>query len=156
MAEAALLQEDEQKDKYLTFNLGEEGYGIDISHVIEIIGIQSITHVPDVPAFIKGIINLRGTIIPVLDVRTRFKKEEVTYTDRTCIIVIQIDTTQIGLIVDKVAEVLAIPSEQIVAPPELTQHTNRYIKGIGKTDQDVKLILDCHKLLIEEEEETLH
>lgn len=155
MEDQLTLGEDEQKDKYLTFILGEESYGIEIRHVIEIIGMQTITHVPDVPMFIKGIINLRGSIIPVLDVRTRFNKEAIPYTDRTCIIVIQMESIQVGLIVDKVAEVIIIPHHQVVAPPSLTQQTNRYIKGIGKIEQDVKLILDCYKLLTEEELETL-
>lgn len=144
-------EEDEQKDKYLTFNLGEESYGIEIRFVTEIIGIQEITVVPEVPSFIKGIINLRGKIIPVMDVRLRFKKEFQPYNDRTCIIVIELQQISIGLIVDKVTEVSSIPANQIVPPPEFTQYSNRYIQGIGKVNDEVKLILNCDKLINEEE-----
>jgi len=87
----AVKTENTQKDKYLTFLLGEETYAIEIKYVTEIIGIQPITQVPELPSYIKGIINLRGRIIPVMDVRLRFKKPPVEYNDRTCIIVIDID-----------------------------------------------------------------
>lgn len=148
-------EEDEQKDKYLTFNLGEESYGIEIRFVTEIIGIQEITVVPEVPSFIKGIINLRGQIIPVMDVRLRFKKSFQPYNDRTCIIVIEFQQICIGLIVDKVAEVISIPSHDIVLPPEYTQFSNRYVQGIGTINEEVKLILNCEKLINEEEAEKL-
>ncbi|URN94982.1 MAG: chemotaxis protein CheW [Candidatus Pristimantibacillus lignocellulolyticus] len=140
-------EEDEQKDKYLTFNLGEESYGIEIRYVIEIVGIQDITVVPEVPQYIKGIINLRGQIIPVMDVRLRFKKLFQQYNDRTCIIVVQIQHIVIGLIVDKVAEVVSIPLSNIVPPPEYTQISNQYIQGIGKLNDEVMLLLDCNKLI---------
>ena len=144
-------EEDEQKDKYLAFNLGEESYGIEIRYVTEIVGIQDITVVPEVPQYIKGIINLRGQIIPVMDVRLRFKKPFQPYNDRTCIIVVQIGQIDIGLIVDKVAEVVSIPNSNIVPPPEFTQVNNRYIQGIGKLEEEVKLLLDCNKLIHEQE-----
>lgn len=148
-------QEETQKDKFLTFTLGKEYYGIEIKYVTEIIGIQPITEVPELPEHIRGIINLRGKIIPVMDVRLRFKKEFKEYNDRTCVIVIDAENILIGLIVDSVSEVLSIPSEDIVDPPDLNQHTNKYIKGIGKTGNNVKLILDCEKLLSEEEMDSL-
>jgi purine-binding chemotaxis protein CheW len=153
--ELLVQQEETQKDKFLTFTLGKEYYGIEIKYVTEIIGIQPITEVPELPEYIRGIINLRGKIIPVMDVRLRFKKEFKEYNDRTCIIVIDAENILIGLIVDSVSEVLSIPSEDIVDPPDLNQHTNKYIKGIGKTGNDVKLILDCEKLLSEEEMDSL-
>ena len=84
-------EEDTQKDKYLTFSLGDEVYGIDIRVVIEIIGIQKITNVPEVPDYVRGIINLRGKIIPVVDMRLRFRREYREYTDRTCVIVVEIN-----------------------------------------------------------------
>lgn len=155
MAEAALdliEQEDTQKDKFLTFFLGNEFYGIEIKYVTEIIGIQPITEVPELPEYIKGIINLRGKIIPVMDVRIRFKKPVKEYNDRTCVIVIDIRNLSIGLIVDSVSEVLSIPGENIVSPPEVNNPVgNRYIKGIGKVRNDVKLILNCSKLLNDDE-----
>jgi purine-binding chemotaxis protein CheW len=146
---------DTQKGKYLTFNLGNEYYGIEIRFVTEIIGIQAITEVPELPDYIKGIINLRGKIIPVMDVRARFKKNSIEYNDRTCVIVIDIRDISIGLIVDGVSDVLSIPDEEMVHPPEINKGGNRYIKSIGKVGNDVKLILDCYKLLNDDEIETL-
>jgi purine-binding chemotaxis protein CheW len=145
-------QEDTQHGRFLTFTLGHEAFGIEIQFVTEIIGIQPITVIPEVPTFIKGIINLRGKIIPVIDVRLKFKKEPVEYTDRTCIIVIDIRETCVGLIVDNVAEVLVIGDDNIVPPPDYkTGLQNRYIKAIGKVGDEVKLLLDCDKLLKNEE-----
>ncbi|WP_071392860.1 chemotaxis protein CheW [Bacillus tuaregi] len=150
-----VLEEDTQKDRFLTFEIGEESYGIEIKFVTEIIGLQPITEVPELPEYIRGIINLRGKIIPVMDVRLRFKKAFREYNDRTCVIVIDIDDISIGLIVDRVSEVLTIVEEEIVPPPELSKNSNKYIKGIGKSGTDVKLLIDCHKLLNEEETENL-
>ncbi|MDW7675917.1 MAG: chemotaxis protein CheW [Bacillota bacterium] len=153
--EEILEQEDTQKDKFLTFSLGSEFYGMEIKHVTEIIGLQPITEVPEVPDYVKGIINLRGKIIPVMDVRLRFKKPFREYNDRTCVIVIDIKDIAVGLIVDSVSEVLAIPEEEIVSPPEVSKSGNKYIKGIGKVGSEVKLILDCNKLLNDEEADSL-
>lgn len=147
--------EDTQKDKYLIFFLGKEFYGIEIKYVIEIIGIQTITEVPGLPHYLKGIINLRGKIIPVMDVRERFKKVCKEYNERTCVIVIEINHLFVGLIVDQVAEVLNIPEGEIVAPPEATDSENKFIKGIGKVRDDVKLLIDCEKLLSQENVENL-
>lgn len=150
------LEEDTQKGKFLTFALGAEVYGIEIKYVTEIIGMQAITEVPDLPEYIKGIINLRGKIIPVMDVRLRFKKQLRNYNDRTCIIVVEIKDVAVGLIVDTVAEVLAITDEDIVLPPQVnSNYQQRYISAIGKVGSDVKLILDCDKLLNDEEVEGL-
>lgn len=150
------IEEDTQKDRFLTFSLGKESYGIEIKYVIEIIGIQSITEIPELPEYVRGIINLRGKIIPVLDVRLRFKKEPKEYNDRTCVIVVDIEEVSIGLIVDRVAEVITIPEEEMVDPPQTNRGlSNRYIKKIGKIGNDVKLLLDCEKLLTENELEDL-
>jgi len=144
--------EDTQKGKYLTFVIQNEGYGIEIQYVTEIIGMQKITEVPDLPEFLRGIINLRGKIIPVMDVRLRFKKPVIAYNDRTCVVVVDINEISVGLIVDTVAEVLDIKDEDVVDPPEtMMGSANRYIKGIGKTGNGVTLLLDCNKLLKEEE-----
>jgi len=151
------MEEDTQKGRFLTFLLGNETYGIEIKYVTEIIGIQTITEVPELPDYVKGIINLRGNIIPVMDVRLRFKKEPKEYNDRTCIIVIDINDVSIGLIVDSVSEVITIPEQDIVEPPKMGNgFNNRYIKNIGKVDDDVKLLLDCEKLLTEDELEELN
>lgn len=150
------LQEDTQKDKFLTFSLGAETYGIDIRYVTEIIGIQPITEVPELPDYVKGIINLRGKIIPVMDVRLRFRKPARDYNDRTCVIVVDIGETSVGLIVDSVAEVTSIPEADIVPPPSSsTGFSNRYIKGLGKVGREVKLLLDCAKLLSQDDMELL-
>jgi purine-binding chemotaxis protein CheW len=144
-------EEDTQKGKFLTFSLGNESYGIEILYVTEIVGIQPITEVPELPEYIKGIINLRGKIIPVMDVRLRFKKSSVDYNDRTCIVVIDIKDISIGMIVDTVAEVLSIPEHEIVPPPDINKGGKKYMKGIGKTGSEVILILDCEKLLDDDE-----
>lgn len=155
LVEALQAEEDTQKDKYLTFSVGNEDYGIEIRYVTEIIGIQMITEIPELPDYVKGIINLRGKIIPVMDVRLRFKKEPIPYNDRTCVIVVDIRDISIGLIVDRVSEVLSIAEHEIVPPPEMNKAGNRYIKGIGKAENEVKLLLDCDKLLNDEDAESL-
>ncbi|MDF2544455.1 MAG: chemotaxis signal transduction protein [Herbinix sp.] len=148
-------EEDTQKDKYLTFLLGNESYGIEIKYVTEIIGIQPFTVVPELPDYIRGIINLRGKIIPVMDVRLRFKKSFKDYNDRTCIVVIDVKDMNMGLIVDSVADVHSIPDTEIVAPPEIYRSGNRYIKGVGKVNNEVELLLDCEKLLNDDDAEQL-
>lgn len=144
-------QEDTQKGKYLTFALSNELYGIEIKHVTEIIGIQQIVVLPELPEYFRGIINLRGKIVPVMDVRLRFNKEFRDYNDRTCVIVIDIKEVSMGLIVDSVSEVLTIPSSEIVPPPDITKGGNRYINGIGKVGNEVTLLLNCDKLLYDED-----
>jgi len=140
--------EDTQKDKFLTFTVGNEDYGLEIYHVTEIIGIQKITEVPDMPDYIKGVINLRGKVIPVMDVRKRFKFEARDYDDRTCIVVVNINDTFIGLVVDTVKEVSDIPETQIEPPPAVSEGNQQlFIKGLGKVDQNVKILLDVDKLL---------
>lgn len=151
-----VMEEDTQKDKFLIFSIDKEQYGIEIKYVLEIIGIQKITEVPELPDYVKGVINLRGKIIPVMDVRLRFKKKFRDYDDRTCIIVVQIKDMSIGLIIDRVIEVVDIEEEQITPPPELNKSSsNKYIKGIGKIGEEVKLLIDCDKLLSQEEVEEI-
>ncbi len=155
MDEIIETEEDTQKGKYLTFSLGQEFYGLEIQYVTEIIKLQPITEVPEMPDYIRGIINLRGKIIPLMDARSRFRKSIVEYNDRTCVIVIDIQDISIGLIVDSVSEVLSIPDEEIVPPPDLNRGGSRYIKGIGKVGSEVKLLLDCEKMLSDDDLETL-
>ena len=145
-------EEDTQKDKYLTFHLAGEDYGIDIAFVTEIIGIQKITEVPDMPDFVKGVINLRGKVIPVMDVRLRFKLSERAYDERTCIVVVDINSTAVGLVVDQVNEVADIPEKDVEPPPRTTKGTSsRYLKGMGKVDDEVRILLNVDKLLYDEE-----
>ncbi len=152
LMDSTIEEEDTQQDKFLTFSIGNETYGIEIRIVTEIIGIQPITEVPEVPEYVKGIINLRGKIIPVMDIRLRFKKEFREYNDRTCVIVVDVRDLSLGFIVDGVSEVIAIPEENIVPPPSLKASHNKYIKGIGKVGEEVKLLLDCDKLFNEADE----
>jgi purine-binding chemotaxis protein CheW len=148
-------EEDTLKGKYLIFSMGKELYGMDIRDITEIIGIQPITEVPEMPEYIRGITNLRGKIIPVMDARCRFKKALREYDDRTCIIVIETNEIFIGLIVDSVVEVLTMDEKDIALPPEIKKEKCKYIKGIGKTGGNVKLLIDCEKLLSDDEVETL-
>jgi len=144
------LNEDTQKDKYLTFHLGTEDYGIEIRFVTEIIGIQKITIIPEMPDYIKGVINLRGKIIPVMDVRMRFKLEPRAYDERTCVVVVNIHDSAVGLVVDTVSEVADIPESQIESATGLNNNkSNAFIQGIGKIGDDIKIILDVNKLLFE-------
>lgn len=143
-----IIEEDTTKDKYLTFKIDEEEYGIDICYVLEIISVCAITWVPETPDYLKGIINLRGSIIPAIDVRLRFNKEERDYDSLTCIIVIMIDDYTVGLIVDTVDEVMLIPENKISPPPSAKlKFQNKFIRNIGKVGDDVQLLLDLDKFL---------
>lgn len=144
-------QEDSQRDKYLTFLVDTEEYGIAIRYVTEIIGLQKITDIPDLPPVIKGVINLRGRIIPVMDMRSRFRLPAREYDSRTCVVVVNLDSRTIGLIVDRVSEVQVIPAEQVEPPPRSGKGGCRYIQGIGKIDDQVKILLEVTTLLDEEE-----
>ena len=150
-----IVNEDTMKGKFLTFTLGKEFYGIDICYVTEIVGIQPITVVPELPDFIKGIINLRGQIIPVMDARLKFNKIVREYNDRTCIIVIDVNELSIGVIVDAVSEVLTMSDENIVPPPMVGGSGRKYIKSVGKNNEQVILIIDCGALLNQEELENI-
>jgi len=150
--EDILEDEDSQLDKYITFTLGKEEYAIEIRYVVEIVGLQKITELPDMPEFVRGVINLRGEVFPIIDVRRRFNMQEIPYTDRTCIIIVSIEDTSIGLIVDEVSEVLDIKPENISGSPKtVSRSRGKFIKGIGKVNEEVKIILDIEKILSEEE-----
>ncbi len=143
-----------KKTKYVTFKSGDEYFGIDIQYVSEIIVFQEITKVPESEDYIKGLINLRGKIIPVIDVRIRFKQEPFEYDDRTCIIVVKVRQTVVGLIVEKIAEVVEIGEDNVIPSPTLAKletPQNRYVYGIGKVGNDVKILLDPDKLLNDED-----
>lgn len=149
-----LLDDDDesQEDKYLTFRIDGEFYGINVLDVVEILRMIGITPIPESLPYIRGIINLRGKIIPVMDVRLRFGLEEKQADDRTCIIVVNMKGADIGLIVDTVAEVLEIPSEQIDAMPAVNQSGHqKFIRGIGKVEDSVKILLELEKMVNEEE-----
>ncbi|MFH2091956.1 MAG: chemotaxis protein CheW [Pseudomonadota bacterium] len=142
--------------KYLTFSLEKEEYGIGILKVKEIIGMMPITSVPRTPAFVKGVINLRGKVIPVVDLRLKFDMGEIPYTDRTCIIVVEIDadddTVLIGIVVDAVSEVLNIQEEDIEQTPAFgTKLNTEYILGMAKMGGGVKILLNIDKVLSTQE-----
>ena len=148
------VQAETQQDTYVTFYSGNECFALEIQYVNEIIVYQEITQIPESEDYIKGLINLRGKIIPVMDVRLRFKQEPKKYTDRTCIIIVNVKGTVAGLIVDKMAEVVKIAGEDILEPPTLgseDKSQNRYVYGIGKVGDSVKLLLDPDKLLKDED-----
>lgn len=148
MAAELLADREKQKGKNLTFIIDTETYGLEIKYVRQIIGMQKITFVPDQPIYKKGIINLRGQIIPIMDLRLKFKKEENEYGDRTCIIVLDVNDMTVGIIVDQVSEVVTIYDDDIVDPPEFdAEIQNRLIRGIGKTNQKVIILLDSCQLV---------
>ena len=150
----------EKEGKYLTFVLEAEDYGISINSVREIIGMMTITSVPRSPEFIRGVINLRGKVIPIVDLRTRFGMKSAETTERTCIIVVEVNRADtriiMGLVVDSVSEVLAIKGEDIEASPSFgSQLETRYILGMAKLEGGVKILLDIDRVLDNSEMEAI-
>lgn len=141
--------EDIRQGKYMTFQVGTDVFGIELKYVNEIIQMQPVTPIPEVEHFIKGLINLRGKIIPVIDVADRFDKKVFEYNDRTCVIVIEVKGVEVGLIIENIAEVVSIDSENILPPPTVGHGSgqSKFVHGIGKIGEDVKLLLDPVKLL---------
>jgi purine-binding chemotaxis protein CheW len=142
--------------KYLTFTLADEDYGISIKKTREIIGMMPVTKVPQTNAYVKGVINLRGKVIPVIDLRRRFGLEEIEHTDRTCIVIVEVvgrqAAVQMGIIVDSVSEVLNIQEDDVEPPPDLSAgNRTRYILGMAKTEESVKILIDIDKVLGEAE-----
>ena len=134
--------------KYLTFVLGSEQYGVEIVKVREILGVLPITPMPQAPHYVKGVINLRGKVIPVLDTRTKFGMPEKETTPETCIIVVDVGGTSVGLLVDTVKEVMDIREEQIEDPPRFGAGAdNGFIRGLGKIGDQVKILLDIDRVL---------
>jgi len=145
-----------REGKYLTFTLHKEEYGIGILKIKEIIGMMPITSVPQTPEYIKGVVNLRGKVIPVMDLRLRFSMPAMDYTERTCIIVVEISgqagTVQVGVVVDAVSEVLNIKSEDIEPTPSFgTKLNTDYILGLAKMGGGIKILLDITRVLSSEE-----
>jgi purine-binding chemotaxis protein CheW len=141
-----LAQQDDVdtiRDMYLTFDIGAEEYGVSIAGVTEIVGIQRIMPIPDMPAYLKGVINLRGKVIPLMDVRLRFAMPERAYDDRTVIIVMEVDDAPVGLIVDGVREVREISPDRIDTHTHFGRGgTPQVIAGIGRLDEGVAVLLD--------------
>ncbi len=146
----------DREGKYLTFTLAGEEYGIGILKIKEIIGMMAITSVPQTPEFIKGVINLRGKVIPVMDLRLRFGMPAMDYTERTCIIVVEINggagTVQVGVVVDAVSEVLNIKADDIEPTPSFGTRLNTdFILGMAKMNGGIKILLDINRVLSSEE-----
>ena len=141
-------EDDQNKERYLSFPIGGNLYGISMRYVQEIIPIQPITGMPNMPSFIVGVINLRGQIVTVMDIRIRFHLPERPYESRTCIIVLNFNERKVGLIVDTVAEVVSIPMENIDPPPRNPKNPqNRFIEGMGKVEKQVKVLLNIEAIL---------
>jgi len=138
--------------KYLTFSLGSEEYGVGIMKVREIIGIMEITAVPHTPEYVKGVINLRGRVIPIIELRLKFQMEPQEYTDRTCIIVVEVrgeaGPLMVGMLVDSVSEVINVAPEDIEPPPDFgTAGESDHILGMGKIKGEVKILLDVDRVV---------
>ena len=145
-------QEQEIGGKFLTFFLEDEEYGIEILKVQEIIGMMSVTPVPRTPSFVRGVINLRGQVIPIIDLRLKFGMPAIAQTEETCIIVVRAQGVEMGIIVDKVSEVLDIATEEIDPVPSFGATVDTaYILGIGKAAGNVKLLLHIDKVLSTDE-----
>lgn len=150
-------EKSNREGKYLTFSLGGEEYGIGILKVKEIIGMMPITPVPQTPTFVKGVINLRGKVIPVIDLRLKFGMESIPYNERTCIIVVEASglaagRVMMGLVVDAVSEVVNIKEEDIEDTPTFgTRLSTEYILGMAKAGDAVKILLDIDRVLTTQE-----
>ena len=143
---------DDRAGKYLTFRLGKEDFAIQVLKVREIVGIQDITSVPQMPAYVKGVINLRGKVISVVDLRLKFALTEREYTQRTCIIVVQVQSggmaIQTGVIVDEVSEVLNLTPGEIEDTPDFGEEVKTpYLLGLAKVKGAVKMLLDIDQVL---------
>jgi len=137
--------------KYLTFKLADEEYGVEILKVREINGVMDITAVPRMPSCVKGVINLRGKVIPVIDLRLKFDLEEIAHTEQTCIIVVDVGK-EIGIIVDTVSEVLDVANENVEPTPEMGASLDTsFILGMGKVGEEVKILLDIDRVLSRDE-----
>lgn len=148
------LEEKNEKEsaltKVLTFKIGEQVYGVEIPNIVEIIGVPHITSVPGVPYYIKGIINVRSKVMPIISTRIRFGREEIPYDDRTSTIIIVIDDVQVGIIVDSVLDVLDVHKKNIAQSPNQNGvNDNKFIKYLLEMPDGVKLILDVNKLVYE-------
>ncbi|MBA4106633.1 MAG: chemotaxis protein CheW [Pirellula sp.] len=134
--------------QFLTFTLQNEEYGIEILKVQEIKGFSKITPIPNAPPFVRGVMNLRGTVVPIIDLRARFSMTEKDYDQFTCIIVVNVGTRVVGLVVDTVSDVLNIPNDSIADPPELASvGDSSCITGMGKLGERIVMLLDTGRLV---------
>jgi purine-binding chemotaxis protein CheW len=148
----ATAKADSRAGKYLIFHLGEEEFGIQVQKVREIMGVQDVTQVPQTPAYVKGVINLRGKVIPVVDLRLKFEMPAVEYTHRTCIVVVQIAGSRgmmgMGIVVDGVVEVLNIAGADVEDTPSFGKEVEvPYVMGLAKIKNKVKILLDIDQVM---------
>ncbi|BBO32167.1 chemotaxis protein CheW [Lacipirellula parvula] len=137
-----------ENGQFLTFTLQNEEYGIEILRVQEIKGFSKITPIPNAPSFVRGVMNLRGTVVPIIDLRARFAMTEKEYDQFTCIIVVNVGNRVVGLVVDTVSDVLNIPNDSIADPPELaTSGDSSCITGMGKLGERIVMLLDTGRLV---------
>ncbi len=154
--DAVVTKNKTMEGKYLTFVLGDEEYGIEILSVREIIGLIDITSVPQTPDYMKGVINLRGKVIPVIDLRLKFSMQEEEHTQETCVIVVEVDNASIGIIVDSVSEVSDISREDIEDAPSFEQGIDAsFIMGLGKVKGKIIIMLDIETVLSPEDIEMI-
>jgi len=152
MSEKNINNENQELLQLVSFHIGEEEFCVDILKVQEIIRIMQITKMPNLPEFVEGIINLRGRVIPIIDLRIRLGLEKKAHSGTTRIIVVEIEGRTVGFIVDSVSEVLRIPRSITEAPPEIVSNINsEYITAIGKLEDRLLILLDLEKVLSEEE-----
>ncbi|TGN19281.1 purine-binding chemotaxis protein CheW [Leptospira idonii] len=143
-------EEDIIEDMFLIFSLDKYQYGIEIKFITEIVGLSEITEIPDMPSFVKGVINLRGKVISLIDTRLRFGMKEVSYDEKTCIIILHLEGQFLGLIVDTVREVIKILPDQTSASPQFGEtEKNKLIQSIAKINNDIKMILNIHNIVNE-------
>jgi purine-binding chemotaxis protein CheW len=152
VAEQLLTHTPEQRrldgGKFLTFSLADEAYGVEILKVREIIGLPPITRVPRLPAFMRGVVNVRGKVVPVVDLRMKFGMEAIAYTPLTCIVIVRVESIEVGIIVDRVVDVLTLRPEEIGAPPSFGSGLDpEFLLGIGTGSGRVTLLLDIDRVL---------
>lgn len=150
--EKELNEVNDTSEKYLTFLIDKQFYAFRVNDVVEIIEMQEITPVPEFPDYAKGLINLRGTLIPVIDVRLRFCKNEMDYNERTCIIILNLRNIEVGFIVDTVDEVIDIDKTNISGVPNISDaRARKFIEGVGKISKKIVMLLNAQKMLNDEE-----
>ncbi len=155
--EAVATKKEVSEGKVLTFVLCEEEYGIEILKVREILGLQAITTVPQTPDYMKGVFNLRGKVIPVIDLRLKFSMQEEEHTEETCVIVVEVNNTHVGVIVDSVSEVVDIGRGDIEETPNFGQGIDTdFIMGLGKVNEKIIILLDIERVLTSEELEMVN
>lgn len=139
-------EEDTMKDKYLTFMVGSENYAVPIKYVIEIMRVLPVTPMPDFPSYFEGITNLRGRIIPIMNIRKRLGMEVIDYTDTTCFMILMVNDKPYGLVVDSISEVVNITDADITPPPLESGTVSSYILGIAKVKEEIRLVINCETI----------